>query len=141
MLQKFRSAIGNALMTGLEIVGVAISGSGTVVAIVLGKLFAAAVLAAITLGVFLRLAMRGGQRPAEPPPTPRIKLACALLSLIEVAILTEATNLPVRLAQPGFEKSNWLIVIAALAVIYLVQVRFFRSVLLKHDGTTQPTRP
>ncbi len=141
MLQKFRSAIGNALMIGLEIAGVAISSSGAVVAIVLGKLFAAAVLAAITLGIFLRLAGRGGQPPPEPAPMPaRIKLGCALLSLIEVAVLTEATNLPVRLAQPGFEKSNWLIVLAALAVIYFVQLRFFRSVLAKRDGAP-PARP
>lgn len=142
MLQKFRSAIGSALMAGLEIVAVAISGSGTVIAIVLGKLFAAAVLAAITLGVFLRLAGRGGQRPPEPATVPpRIKLGCALLTLVEVAVLTEATNLPVRLAQPGFEKSNWLIVIAALAVIYWVQLGFFRSMLAKRDGATHPDLP
>jgi hypothetical protein len=142
VLQKLRNAIGNAIMTGLEVTGSVVSLSGAAVAIVLGKLFAATVLAALTLGIFLRLSGRRKPPREEPLPTPpSIQFASAFLSVVEVAVLTEATNLPVRLIQPGFEKMNWLLVILALLVMYFIQVRFFRSVLVKRNASTQPTQP
>ncbi len=128
MLQKFRNAASHALMLGVEATGAFLAGSGAAVALFLGKLFAAAALAAITLGIFLRLASRRRKMPAEPAPAPPwLQFACALLALVETAALTEATNLPVRGIQPGFQKSNWILVLAALAALYLIQLRFFRS--------------
>ena len=85
MLQKIRNAIGNTIMLAIEGAGLLVSISGSVFAIVFGKLFAAAVLAAITLGIFLRLV---GRRKTIPVETnffkipPWVKFFCAFLSVI-----------------------------------------------------------
>ena len=139
MLLKIRNAIGNTFMFVIEGAGFFVSISGAVFAIVLGKLFAAAVLAAITLGIFLRLVGRRKPIPVETnsfQTPPWVKFSCAFLSVIEVAVLTEATNLPVSLYQQGFEKLNWLLVILALLVMYVIQVNFFSSVLEKRNAKT-----
>lgn len=139
MLQKVRNAIGNTIMLVIEGAGFFVSISGAVFAIVLGKLFAAAVLAAITLGIFLRLVGRRKTIPVETnsfQTPPWVKFSCAFLSVIEVAVLTEATNLPVRLYQQDFEKFNWLLVVLALLVMYVIQVNFFSSVLEKRNAKT-----
>lgn len=125
-------------MLGLEVAGLVVSASGAAVTVFFGKLFAAAVLGALALGFFLRLAGRRGLPPAEPLPTPPwIQFMCAFLAIVEVAVLTEATNLPVRLSQPDFEKTNWLLVLVALLTMYFIQLRFLRSVLVKPT----PCRP
>lgn len=139
VLQKVRNAIGNTIMLVIEGAGFFVSISGAVFAIVLGKLFAAAVLAAITLGIFLRLVGRRKTIPVETnsfQTPPWVKFSCAFLSVIEVAVLTEATNLPVRLYQQDFEKFNWLLVVLALLVMYVIQVNFFSSVLEKRNAKT-----
>lgn len=131
-------------MLVIEGAGFFVSISGAVFAIVLGKLFAAAVLAAITLGIFLRLVGRRKTIPVESNSfkiPPWVKFFCAFLSVIEVAVLTEATNLPVRLYQQGFEKFNWLLVILALLVMYVIQVNFFSSVLEKRNAKTYAVKP
>ncbi len=115
----------------VEIVGLIGAFAGTAVALFLGKLFAAAVLAGVTTGIVLRIAGRRGlPRTSVAPPSPAWRALCAALSLVETALLVEASNLPVRVTQPGFEKSNWLLVIAALIVLYVLQMRLlgaFRS--------------
>ncbi|MEQ1835302.1 MAG: hypothetical protein ABL862_02450 [Candidatus Nitrotoga sp.] len=130
MLQKIRGSLGNFAMAILEFLGLLGFFSGAAIAIVLGKLFAAIIFAAITLGIFLRISGRRNLPLSEPVHiSPWLNFICAFLSLIEVAILTEATNLSVRLNQDGFDKQNWVLVILALLVMYFLQVRFISAVL------------
>lgn len=141
MLTKLRTTVRNTAMFGLELVGLTISCSGTAIAIIFGKLFAAAILMALTLGIFLRLAGRRGPPPvALPSPSPWLQVACAFLSLVEVSALTEATNLPVRFNQTDFDKSNWALVVVALVVIYLIQIRLFRSLAQKRNANNLPSQ-
>ena len=136
MLKEIRGKFGHFAMAILEFVGLLGSFSGAAVAIVLGKFFAAIILVAITLGIFLRISGRRIPPRVEPATiSPWLNFICTCLSLIEVAILTEATNLPVRLNQTGFEKQNWVLVILALLVMYFLQVRFFSAVLRKRRSS------
>lgn len=141
MLMKIRSGLRATAMVTLEVAGLAASSCGAAITLFFGKLFAAAILGVLALGIFLRLTGRRRPPPADAPVTsPWLQLACALLSLLEVAGLAEASNLPVRFNQPDFEKSNWLLVVVALLVIYFIQLRFLRSVL-KRNAATLPHRP
>ena len=73
--------------------------------------------------------------------SPWLKLICVFLSLIEVAILTEATNLPVRLNQAGFEKQNWVLIVLALLIMYFLQMRFFSTVLIRQRASSTVKYP
>ena len=69
------------------------------VAMVLGKLFLAVILGAVALGVFLRFAdrqRRGAQTPVKIATPAWVQAVAALVSAVEVAVLVEATKLPVR---------------------------------------------
>jgi ABC-type Na+ efflux pump permease subunit len=129
-------------MIGVELAGFVASLAGTTLSIVFGKLLAALVLAAVAVGIFLRLAGRRKQAPvANFAMPPWLQATCAFLSVIEVGLLTEATNLPVRLNQPDFEKINWLFVLLALLALYFIQLRFFHSIFKKRNANTLPTQP
>jgi hypothetical protein len=132
MLQKLRQGMRGAVLTAIDAAGMIGSGSAGAVALVFGKLFAAAVLFALTLGLFLRIA--GRRKPARPAPpaTPlRARLACAVLAIAEVTLLVESTNLPVRAWEAGFEKHNWALVAAALVVLYVVQLPLCRAMFTR----------
>lgn len=122
-LARTREGVGGALALALE--GAASAGAlvGVPVALVLGRVFLAVLLAAVGVGIFLRLTgrLRRRRQPGTPPPAPlplwQHGLA-ALLSVVGVAVLVEATRLPVRHDQPGFTPANWLLVLLALAAGY-----------------------
>ena len=132
MLKKLRSGIRDAVLTGIDAAAMIGSGSAGALALVFGKVFAAAVLFALTLGLFLRIAGRRKPPRPAPPATPlRARLACAVLTIAEVTLLVESTNLPVRTWEAGFEKHNWALVAAALIVLYIVQLPLFRAMFTR----------
>ncbi len=88
----------------------------------------AVVLGAVALGFFLRLAGRRKPKTIAPirPPTWVVGVSI-LAALIEVALLVEATNLPIRFNQPSFEPWHWALVVVALFVTYRLNLLVFRS--------------
>lgn len=81
----------------------------------------------VTLGFFPRLSGRRNKQPVELPAT-RLwaRSVAALLSVVEVAVLVEATDIPVRFHQPGFSYLHWALAVAAFSVAYLVQLQVLR---------------
>lgn len=132
MPDTLRAAIAKRIEVVAELLGLAVSLSGAGLAAIFGKLILAMLLGAMALGLFLRVsARRAGPREAEPA-TPRwVGPASALLSLVEAAVLVEATHLPVRFDQPGFELHHWGLVLVGLGVGYFVQERLLRAMALR----------
>jgi len=101
--------------------------SGASVVALTGKLMLAVVLAAISLGFFLRIVGRRRGAVSAPPPAPRWWYpAASVLALVEVTALVEATDLPVRFSQPGFELYHWPIVLVALVGSFILNLKVFR---------------
>lgn len=120
-----------ALSTACDVAGLVVGASGATLVAVLGKLAAAVVLGAIALGFFLRL---GSRRRVPPAPTQEpvrawVRAVSAILSVAGVSLLVEATDLPVRFHQPGFEPWHWVLVGAALALAYSLCTRGVRRLL------------
>jgi hypothetical protein len=129
MLPTLKKKISNGFLIAIDLAGIIFSLSGASVVVVLGKLMLAAVLGAVALGFFLRLSGRRTPARSVAPPTPRrYYFVAGFLSVMEIATLTEATDLPVRFYQPGFELQHWLLVAAALVVAFIVQVQLIRSI-------------
>jgi hypothetical protein len=74
--------------------------------------------------VFRRV-MRRTQVP-DTTLSRRAKGAILALSVLEMGVLVEMTQLPVRFDQPGFEMSHWLWVLLGLAGLFIVQVAWFQ---------------
>lgn len=112
------------LELAVELLACTASLAGIPVALIVGKLFLAVILAVVALGVVLRISGRrkSGARavPAKPAPIWHFLMA-GLLSIVEVALLVEATGLPVRYDQPQFTQLNWLLVILALGLVFGLQ--------------------
>ena len=139
MLAAVRSAVAKRLEVLAEITGLALSLSGTTLAAVLGKLLVAVVLGANTLGFFLRLSNRRAGRVALPASSPPwVRPLAALLSAVEVAVLVEAINLPVRFHDPGFAYVHWALTLVALVVAYVLQVRLLRTARSKSRALESP---
>jgi hypothetical protein len=139
MLPVLRRKVVDGLLVAADVAGLLACGAGASVVLLLGKLMLAAVLAALALGFFLRLAGRRRPPPLAPARPPAWYYgASALLAAVEVALLVEATKLPVRFDQPGFERWHWGLVLAALAVAYLVQLQIFRALGSRRRGAAQP---
>lgn len=111
---------GEALGLAVDVAGLVVGVSGATVVAFFGKLAAAVVLGAVALGFFLRLASRKRMQAC----TSRVsvpgwgRLLAAGISGVLVAALVEATGLPVRFNQPGFEAWHWVVVAGALVVAY-----------------------
>ncbi len=139
MLATVRNALAKRLEVLAEIAGLALSLSGATLAAVLGKLVVAVVLGAITLGFFLRLSNRRAGQVALPAPMPLwVRPLAAALSVVEVAALVEAINLPIRFHDPGFAYVHWVLTLIAVVVAYTLQVRLFRMLRGK---TGEPESP
>ena len=120
------------LMAVADLAGIAWSGSGAAVVAFLGKFMLAVVLGAIALGFFLRLVGRRRQQAAATQRVPGWSRAASLaLAVVAVALVVEATNLPVRFDQPGFEPWHWPLVLVALAVAYPLNLGAIRSLLAR----------
>jgi hypothetical protein len=131
MLPAIKRAITGKLELLAELGGLALSFSGATLAAVVGKLLVAAVLGALSLGFFLRLVGRRGVRAASPPPPGWLRPTAAALSVVEAAVLVEATNLPVRFDQPGFATYHWLLVLLVLVAAYMLQSQVLRSLVVR----------
>jgi hypothetical protein len=105
MLVALKRKAGEALLVGIDIAGMVLSISCAAVVAFVGKLMFSVVLLAVAVGFFLRLS--GRRKGVVPAPAPAwARPVAALFAAVEVTALTEATNLPVRFNQPGFE--HWL---------------------------------
>lgn len=139
MLLSLKRRIADGLWVALDVAGVALSGSGAAVVTVFGKALLAVVLGAIALGFFLRLA---GRRRERVVVASRIsawaRVASAGLAAVEVALLVEATNLPVRFNQTGFEPWHWIVVLAALVVTYPLNLRVLGRLMRRRSGALAP---
>jgi hypothetical protein len=123
-LPAIKQKAGEILLGAIDVAGIVLAGSGAAVVAFLGKLMTAVVLGAICLGFFLRLAgRRRGPAVVLPKPPAWSRAVSVLVSTVLVATLVEATDLPVRFHQPGFEPWHWLLVVAALVVAYSLCVR------------------
>jgi hypothetical protein len=130
MLATVKHSIRSALLVTLEGAGALASVIGAPIALFLGKLFLAAILAAVALGIFLRFAGRRAVPAPAPLPAPWWAVSgSAAASLVEVAALVEATQLPVRFDQPGFSQWNWVLVLAALGIAYALQLRLLKGLV------------
>lgn len=139
MLPALKRKVADGFLVVADVGGMLLSASGATVVAVLGKLMLAVVLGAIALGFFLRLVGRRQKAVASPLKTPPwCRVAAALLASVEVALLAEATNVPIRFDQPGFQSWHWLLVVLALIVAYAVHMQIFRSILRGQRVASQP---
>lgn len=139
MFTTLKRRMADVFLIAADVAGVALSGSGAAVVAFLGKVMLAVVLGAIALGFFLRLASRRRTRFVAPPPTAmRSRFLAAALATVEVALLVEATNFPVRFDQTGFAPWHWVLVLIALAVAYSLNLRLVGSVIRKRHVAAQP---
>ena len=137
MLSPLKRRIADSFMAAADVAGVALSGSGAALVAVLGKFMLAVVLGAIALGFFLRLAGRRRGHVVNSPRMPAwIRAVSAGLAAVELALLVEATNLPVRFDQAGFEPWHWILVLVALAVAYPLNLRMMGGIVRRRDVTT-----
>lgn len=112
-----------------EAAGAVASVVGAPLAAFTGKLYLAVLVALFGLGCclrFMRLRQKRrqtGRSPVRALQRPPAWLAPAVgaLSAVEVALLVEATRLPVRADQPGFDTANWWWVIAGFILLFGLQ--------------------
>lgn len=135
MLRVIKSSVATKLEAAAEIAAAGLSLSGAVVAFVLAKFLVAVVLAGVGIGIGLRFVARRKQEPRATPAPAWVRLSCALLTTVEVGILVEATDLPVRFSQAGFQLHHWLIVLLAWVFAYLLQTSALRSFVSKRHAT------
>lgn len=139
MFLTLKRRISEGFLIATDVAGVVLFGSGAAVVAFLGKFMLAVVLGAIALGVFLRLAGRSRARMVAPTPIPNwCRGVSGLLAAVEVALLIEATNFPVRFDQAGFESWHWVLVLAALAVFYPFNLRLLGGLVRRSHVTSQP---
>lgn len=138
MLLALKRRVAERLLTGADVAGIALSGSGATVVAFLGKFMLAVVFGAIALGFFLRLVGRRRAQAIAPLPIPMWSRALsAVLAGAEVALLVEATNFPVRFDQPGFEPWHWALVLVAFAVAYRLNLRVVRGLSRRRQVPAQ----
>ncbi|MFC3682348.1 hypothetical protein [Hydrogenophaga luteola] len=128
-LARTKMAVQGRVLLMVEAAGALASVVGVPLAALTGKLYLAALVALFGLGCclrFVRLRQRLRQTRQEavvvPPPAPVwLTPLVGLLSAVEVAVLVEATRLPVRADQPGFDTANWWWVLAGFVVLFWLQ--------------------
>ncbi|MCV2350818.1 hypothetical protein [Paucibacter sp. Y2R2-4] len=107
-----------------EAFGLAFAASGATVSVLLGKFIIGIVLAALAVGFLLRLKGRKARsaRAELVRPTTFARFVAALVSACEVAVLVEATNLPIRFDQAAFHMGHWYLVLLAFFASYFLQL-------------------
>lgn len=135
------NAIGNlknkaraGIEVGLNIAGLLASVSGATVAAVFGKFVMGVVLGALALGFVLRLKVRRPVAAADSRVPAWLRPVVATLSAAEAAVLVEATNLPVRFGQEGFQYGHWALVGLVVAALYLLQAGVFKRLAVRRRG-------
>ncbi|UJW80427.1 hypothetical protein [Hydrogenophaga sp. SL48] len=128
-LARTKAAVQGRVLLVVEAVGTLASVLGVPLAALTGKAYLAVLVALFGLGCCLRFVrLRQKLRPTDGAPvsmwqsTPAwLTPAVGLLPAIEVALLVEATRLPVRADQPGFDTANWWWVLAGFVVFFWLQ--------------------
>jgi hypothetical protein len=140
MLGTFKQRMLEGALASLEAIGFIASLAGASVSLFLGKFFAAVLFVLLAVGVLNRFVRRRRGDLAEEQRTPVwVLVTCLVLSIIEAGVVVEASNLPVRFNQPGFEKSNWLFVAALLLVFFFGQRYLFRRLLARRQADAPAT--
>jgi len=123
VLAKIKDRASASLELVAEVAGLVVSVSGATVAVVLGKLIVGVFLGAVAVGFLLRLKGRRHRGVAIPPASRSgwVRPVAAIMSLVEVGALVEATNLPVRFSQEGFAYGHWYLLALAFFALYLLQ--------------------
>ena len=135
-LAAIKQKTGEALLVGVDVLGLFLSVTGASLVAFLGKLMFAVVLLALALGFFLRLSGRRKGAVMARPPSPRwVRPVSGLLGAVETGLLVEATDLPVRFHQPGFEPWHWLLVLLAVTVAYALHMRLFAALVASRHVT------
>lgn len=139
MFLTLRRKAADTFLLLADAAGLLLSGSGAAVVAFFGKVLLAVVLGALALGFLLRLAGRRRLPPVAPAPMPGWgRVAAAILSAVEVAVLVEATDLPVRFHQPGFQLYHWLLVLAVLLMAYRLQLWGWRAAVVARRAGLRP---
>jgi hypothetical protein len=140
MFQKPQKFVVGKLQIAIEVAGTIASLSGAALAVVFGKLLLAIALGALAAGIFFRMVnRRSSSQFSGAAPTPRwMSVAAAGLSVVEGAVLVEATNLPVRFSQEGFQLHHWALVVVFLVVAFIVQRRVLS--MFVQNRNSRPTR-
>ncbi|WP_066152198.1 hypothetical protein [Hydrogenophaga pseudoflava] len=128
-LARTKVAVQGRVLLVVEAAGALASVVGVPLAALTGKLYLAALVALFGLGCclrFVRLRQRLRQTRQEAvavPPSAPVWLTpvVGLLSAVEVAVLVEATRLPVRADQTGFDTAHWWWVLAGFVVLFWLQ--------------------
>lgn len=138
MLVALKQKTGEALLVAADILGLVLSFFGASVVAFLGKVMLAVVLFALALGFFLRLSGRRKVTAAPKAKSPAwTRPASAVLAAVETAALVEATDLPVRFHQVGFEPWHWALVLVSLCIAYALHMRLFAVVIPGRHVTAQ----
>lgn len=127
-LARTKGAVQGHVLLVVEAAGALASVVGVPLVALTGKLYLAALAALFGLGcclrfVRLRQRLRQTQEAAVVPPAAPVWLTpvVGLLSAVEVAVLVEATRLPVRADQAGFDTAHWWWVLAGFVVLFWLQ--------------------
>lgn len=123
VFSEFRRSFALQLEAALELLGFVLSLAGASLAAAFGRFLLALLLAALAFGMGRRIVRRRQHSSTQPKPVAWIRALGLTLSLIEVAVLVEATDTPVRFHQEGFAYVHWAWVVAAIVVAYVIQVR------------------
>jgi hypothetical protein len=135
MIAALRTAVAKRIEALVDLGGIAFALSGATAAAVFGKALLAAVLGALALGFFLRFSGRRAASKTSVESTPAwVSAVSGLLSLVEVGVLVEATNLPVRYTQDGFELFHWALVLLAFGIAFIAQARAIRRIAYRGHG-------
>lgn len=128
MLATIRRYVVGKVQVLFELSGLMVSTLGTAVSLAFARWALALMLSMVVLGFFFRLTgRRRAERKVEPADPAWIYLAASAASVVEVAVLVEATDLPVRFYQEGFAFGHWAIVVLALVAAFWLQLRGFRA--------------
>lgn len=139
MLLTLKRRVAQGILVAADVAGLVLSVSGAAVVAFFGRLMLAIVLGGIALGFFLRLT--GRRRPPVPASLPApmwSRLVSALLAVVAVGALVEATNFPVRFDQAGFAPWHWVLVLVALAVSYSLMLRVIGSLARGQQAKAAP---
>ena len=133
MFSAVRKSLAAKVEVAVESAAFLLSLFGASLAAAFGRFLLALLLAALALGMGLRLV--GRQRPPsrwEPKVSGWARATILVFSLVEVAALSEVAGVPVH--QEGFFNAHWAPVLVAVAVAYFVQFRAFHAMSRRLHG-------
>ena len=118
MLQRLKSKIFEKLGLVLDLAAFLGTSGGAIVGGLRGKIPVALFLCVCAFAFFLRVTSQA-QKISKPRTAPGwVIVSNVALSIVSVAFLVEATNLPVRFTQDGFEYWHWALVLVALVALF-----------------------